>query len=70
MLARCPVWVAAALLTPTAVAQIAQGVSEKPVELVTITFAVTDHQGHLVKDLGSEQFTVLDNGKPAKARRI
>jgi Ca-activated chloride channel family protein len=66
MLARWAVWVATVLLTSAGAAQTPQAPAEKAIELVTLTFSVTDHQGHWIKDLNAEQFTVLDNGKPAK----
>jgi len=66
MLARGLAYVFTVLLASFGVAQTPQALPERPIELVAATLAVLDHKGHLIKDLNSEQFTVLDNGKPAK----
>ncbi|HKF20889.1 MAG TPA: VWA domain-containing protein [Candidatus Angelobacter sp.] len=51
-------------------AQTPQAFPERPIELVSVTFSVSDHQDHFIKDVGAEQVTVLDNGKPAKLAKF
>lgn len=36
------------------------------IDVAGVSFAVTDGRGQFIKDLGQEQFTILDNNKPPK----
>ena len=38
----------------------------KEVQEVNLTFTVTDHRGHFVRNLAASDFTILDNGEPPK----
>lgn len=58
---------------PTAAAETSTGTQDEPgtvirvpVNEVSVIFTVTDKHGHYVKDLGKEDFQVLDNGTQQK----
>ena len=57
----CILWLAA-VLCGAWYGAMAQSASQ----VRTLTFTVTDEQGHAVRDLRQNQFTILDDGKPPR----
>jgi VWFA-related protein len=69
-LCRWPVRLIAVFAAVACSAQTPQAFPERPIDLVSVTFSVSDHQDHFIKDVSAEQVTVLDNGKPAKLAKF